>query len=203
MPYSNARVGSSSSLWSRVPRNSTTAAWWPAAASARAFATTGDASRRRWSRAWSLDIGLLSPAYQLTAHSANSSATAYSEKCGSPYMNDFSSSDWFAERCVHGSLASARYHSPSNCASILLSVLSTTPSPFRSPPAPPYQIFSWAGSPNCKPCGSSETPILLVSTRTVTKTESPTASSPTPGTNCGSVVVSVRNGWTALSMLLL
>src|SRR5439155_26734534 len=83
-------------LRSRAPRNSTTAAWWPAAASARAFATTGDASSRRWSRVWSLDIGMLSPAYQLTAHSINASATAYSQKCGNAYMNDFSSSDWLA-----------------------------------------------------------------------------------------------------------
>src|SRR5439155_1448553 len=191
MPYNKARVGSASSLWSRAPRNSTTAAWWPAAASARAFATTGDASSRRWSRVWSLDIGMLSPAYQLTAHSINASATAYSQKCGNAYMNDFSSSDWLAPICVHASLRSSRYQRPSSLASIWLSVLSTTPSPFRSPPAPPYQSLSCAGAPNCSPLGSSETPIFVVSMVTEMRTESPTASSPMPGTNVGSVVASV------------
>src|SRR6266496_1908425 len=105
--------------------------------------------------------------------SSNSSATAYSLKWAKPQVNDFSSSDWVAGRWVHGSEGSSR-----------------------------YQIFSSAGVPNWRPVGWSDTPIFVVSTLTVMKTESPMASSPTPGTNCGSVMVSVRNGWTALSMLL-
>src|SRR5437773_7857676 len=203
MPYNKARVGSASSLWSRAPRNSTTAAWWPAAASARAFARTGDASSRRWSRVWSLDIGMLSPAYQLTAHSISASATSYSQKCGNAYVNDFSSSDCEAPSFVHESLSFSRYQRPSTWASMAASVLSATPSPFKSPPAPSYQILSWAGAPNCRPLGSSFTPILVVSTVTVMRTESPMASSPTPGTNCGSVVVSCRNGCTLLLMELM
>src|SRR5438477_5537065 len=203
MPYSKARVGSVSSLWSRAPRNSTTAAWWPAAASARALARTGDASTRRGSRERSLDIGVRSRAYQATDQSIMASAMAYSQKCGSAYVNDFSSSDCDAPSLVHGSLFSSRYHRPSTWASRAASVLSTTPSPFKSPLAPSYQTLSWAGAPNCRPVGSSDTPILVVSTVTVMRTESPMASSPTPGTNCGSVVVSSRNGCTSLSMELL
>src|SRR6266550_4328839 len=133
---------------------------------------------------------------------SSNSATAYSQKCGKPYVNDFSSSDWLAGTGVHGS-SDSRYHRPSSVASMSASVLSTMPSPFMSPLAPPYQICSWAASPNCKPVGSSRMPILLVSTLTVISTESPTATSPTPGTNAGSVVVSDRNGWVWLSMLLL
>src|SRR5438046_8649714 len=105
---------------------------------------------------------MLSPAYQLTAHSINASATAYSQKCGNAYVNDFSSSDWLAPSCVHASLRSSRYQRPSSLASIWLSVLSTTPSPFRSPPAPPYQSLSCAGAPNGSPLGSGETPIFDV-----------------------------------------
>src|SRR5467141_3534410 len=134
--------------------------------------------------------------------SSSSSATAYSLKWAKPQLNDFSSSDWLAGSWATASAGSWGYQGPSSCASILASVLSTTPSPFRSPPAPSYQIFSSAGVPNCSPVGRSDTPIFVVSTLTVMKTESPIASSPTPGTNCGSVMVSVRNGWTALSMLL-
>src|SRR6266516_1771356 len=177
MPYSRARVGLSASSLSRAPRCSTTAAWWPAAASARAFATTGDASGRRWSRAWCLDIGTLSPAYQPTAHSIIS-ATAYSQKCGQAYVNDFSSTAWLAPSSDHASLWSSRYQRPSSFASIWLSVLSTTPSPFRSPSAPPYQSFICAGAPNCSPLGSSATPIFVVSMVTVMRTESPTANRP-------------------------
>src|SRR5262249_20294275 len=168
--------------------------WWPAAASARAFAITGDASWRRWSRSCSFDIGGNSSAYQPTDHSMSASATTYSLKCGSAYVNDFSCSDCDAVSLVHAAASPSRYHRPRSCASSCISVLSATPSPFRSPLAPPYHIVMAAGAPNSRPVGSSETPILLVSTRTVTRTESPMASWPTPGTNWGSVVVSVRNG---------
>src|SRR6266542_266544 len=112
--------------------------------------------------------------------SSNSSATAYSLKWAKPQVNDFSSSDWVAGRWVHGSEGTSRYQRPSSCASILASVLSATPSPFRSPPAPSYQIFSSAGVPNWRPVELNDTPNIEVSTLKVKTTESPIASSPTP-----------------------
>src|SRR5260370_189473 len=88
-------------------------------------------------------------------------------------MKDLSASEWFAGSGVHALSAPSRYHSPSSWLSIWASVLSTTPSPFRSPPAPPYHSCSWAGTPNRNPVGSSDTLILIGATVSLISTEAP------------------------------
>src|SRR2546425_4019275 len=110
----------------------------------------------------------------------------------------FQAEDGIRDKLVTGvqtcALPISRYQTPNSWLSMYASVASTTPSPFRSPPAPPYQTWSWAGSPNSNPVGSSEILMLVGSIVAVTSTESPVARSPRPGTHAGSVMVRPRNG---------